>query len=181
MNKAMFLDRDGVINEDLGYVYKHDDFRFIDGIFKFCRTAREMGYLLIVTTNQAGIARGYYTEDDFDRLNEWMLGEFAVQGVQVDKVYYCPYCPDNGIGEYRRESNERKPSPGMLLKARDEFDIDLAQSVLVGDKDSDIEAGRRAGVGKLFVLKGKYEVSCCPPAVAVTGFEQLTSLLQDRD
>ena len=177
MNKAVFLDRDGVINEDLGYVHKHEDFLFVDGIFEFCRAAQEKGYLLIVVTNQSGIARGYFTEGEFDRLTEWMLGEFTSRGIRIDRVYYCPYCPDNGIGNYKCDSYDRKPNPGMILKARDELGIDLSQSVLVGDKDSDIMAGQEAGVGKIFVLKGKYEILCCPPASLVTDLAQLAKAI----
>ena len=156
MTKAVFLDRDGVINEDAGYVYSPECFRFLEGIFEFCRTAQELGYLLIIITNQAGIARGYYSEEDFQRLNVWMLDEFMKKGVDIAEVYYCPYHPEHGVGQYKLDSNDRKPNPGMIFKARADFDIDLHNSILIGDKESDIEAGRRAGVGKLVFLKGKY-------------------------
>ena len=159
MNKALFLDRDGVINEDTGYVYLPEDFRFIDGIFELCRTAQELGYHVIVITNQAGIARGYYTQEDFRRLNEWMLMEFKNQGAAITAVYYCPYHPEHGIGEYKQDSYDRKPNPGMILRAGDEYSIDLSRSVLIGDKDSDIEAGRRAGVGRIMALKGRYPLT----------------------
>lgn len=153
MNKALFLDRDGVINVEKNYVYRIDDFEFIPSIFELARAAQQAGYLLIVITNQAGIARGYYSEDDFHRLTEWMLNQFACQGVTIDKVYYCPYHPDEGRGSYKRESLDRKPNPGMILRGKDELKLDLGSSILVGDKESDIEAGRRAGVGKLILLE----------------------------
>ena len=160
MNRAVFLDRDGVINEDVGYIYKPEEFHFIDGIFELCRTAQELGYLLIIVTNQAGIARGHYTEEDFRDLNDWMISELRRNSVDITAVFYCPYHPECGIGHYKRDSFDRKPHPGMIFKARDEFDIDLSKSFLIGDKDSDIEAGRNAGVGELILLKGKYQISC---------------------
>lgn len=157
MNKAVFLDRDGVINEDGRYIYRIDDFKFKDGIFEFCRAAQEKGYLLIVVTNQSGIARGYYTEEDFLKLNEWMCGKFREEGIMIRKVYYCPYHPTKGIGKYKVDSYDRKPNPGMLERAAKEFDIDLKHSVVIGDKDSDMQAGRAASVGKLVLLPGAYE------------------------
>ena len=157
MSKALFLDRDGVINEDTGYVCQPEDFRFIEGIFELCSTALGLGYLIIVITNQAGIARGYYAEEEFHSLNEWMLMEFEKQGIDIAAVYHCPYHPEYGIGKYKAESFDRKPEPGMIFKARDEHGIDLSRSVLIGDKDSDIEAGRRAGVGRNLLLRGKYQ------------------------
>jgi D-glycero-D-manno-heptose 1,7-bisphosphate phosphatase len=177
VNKAVFLDRDGVINEDTGYVCKQEDFRFKDGIFEFCRAARKKGYLLIVVTNQAGIARGCYTEDDFRKLTDWMRARFSDWGVKIDAVYSCPYHPTHGLGAYKRDSFDRKPNPGMILKARDAFDINLAGSVLIGDKNSDIEAGRRAGVGRLVFLRGRYDfdpaedVTVCDGLSAVDVFE----------
>lgn len=144
---ALFLDRDGVINEDSGYTHRIDDFVFMPGIFELCRHARRAGWHLIVVTNQAGIGRGLYTEADFHELTQWMKQRFSMEGAPLDAVYFCPFHPQEGVGEYRRESVFRKPSPGMLLGARDDFAIDMAGSVLVGDKWSDVDAGCRAGVG----------------------------------
>jgi D-glycero-D-manno-heptose 1,7-bisphosphate phosphatase len=146
MRKALFLDRDGIINEDRGYVIRPTDFLFIDGIFNLCRAAMESDFEIIVVTNQAGIARGFYTERDFVDLTKWMLGRFEKQGVVIQKVYYSPFHPTSGIGEYRKDSFCRKPNPGMILAARDEFGFNLSRSMLLGDKMSDIEAGQRAGV-----------------------------------
>ncbi len=157
MNRAVILDRDGVINEDSGYLYKPEDFTFIEGIFHFCRAARQKGYLIIIVTNQSGIARGYYTEEDFLRLSDWMCNKFEEQGILIGRIYYCPYHPTEGIGRYKRDSYDRKPNPGMILKARDDFDLDLKHSIIIGDRDSDMIAGRKAGVGKLLLLPGKYE------------------------
>jgi len=143
---ALFLDRDGVINVEKKYVWRIADFEFVPGIFELCRAARALGLLPIVVTNQAGIGRGYYTEEDFLKLTAWMLDTFRTQGIHIGRVYHCPYHPTEGIGHYRRESPDRKPNPGMILKAQEDFGLDLSRSVLVGDKDSDIAAGRAAGV-----------------------------------
>ena len=167
VKKAVFIDRDGVINEDFGYVFQPRDFRFIGGIFDFCHVAQSRGYLLIVVTNQAGIARGYYSEHDFRILNDWMLKEFETRGVHITHVYYCPYHPSLGIGHYKRESEDRKPNPGMILRARDDYGIDLVQSLLIGDKDSDIEAGQAAGIGTLIALKGKYPITEKPSVIRI--------------
>lgn len=144
---AVFLDRDGVINEETGYVHKTGEFRFIDGVFDACLKISKAGYRLIVITNQAGIARGYYTEDDFHHLTKWMLDEFRQRGINIADVYYCPHHPVHGTGAYRRDCDCRKPAPGMILRAAREHSLDLRRSILVGDKATDIEAGRAAGVG----------------------------------
>ncbi|MBI3901590.1 MAG: HAD family hydrolase [Nitrosomonadales bacterium] len=147
MKKALFLDRDGIINLDQGYVYQPEKFEFVEGIFDVCRYADEQGYLLVVVTNQAGIGRGYYTEQDFQNLTQWMLGQFAKQDITITAVYHCPYHPQAGIGDFRKESFDRKPNPGMLLRAQSDLALDLKESMLVGDKESDIEAAINAGVG----------------------------------
>jgi D-glycero-D-manno-heptose 1,7-bisphosphate phosphatase len=144
---ALFLDRDGVINQDHHYVIKKEDFEFIEGIFEVCRHAKQLGYLLIVVTNQAGIGRGYYTEQDFLQLMDWMCRVFRDQNAPIDKIYYCPSHPEAGIGPYKTDSPFRKPAPGMILQAAQEYSIDLSRSVLIGDKESDILAGTAAGVG----------------------------------
>ena len=128
-SRALFLDRDGVINIDHAYVCKTEDFQFVDGIFDLCRHASKLGYLILVITNQAGIGRGYYTEQDFQNLTRWMCGIFKNEGVDIDKVYFCPYHPEHGVGKYKMDSPLRKPRPGMILQAEDEFGIDLTTSV----------------------------------------------------
>ncbi len=151
--RALFLDRDGVINVEKNYVHRIEDFEFLPGIFELTATARDLGFALVVVTNQAGIGRGYYTEADYRQLTDWMLGVFRERGIPMDGVYHCPYHPTAGIGEYRRESFDRKPNPGMILRARDDLGLNLAASILIGDKDTDMAAGRAAGVGHLLLLQ----------------------------
>lgn len=142
-NKALFLDRDGTINVEKNYVYKIDDFEFIPGIFDLIRKYRNQGFLIFIVTNQSGIARGYYTHKDFEKLNNWMLNEFEKQGIKITNVYYCPHHP-----EISGECYCRKPKPGMIQQALNEFNISAVNSVLIGDKKRDILAGENAGVGK---------------------------------
>jgi D-glycero-D-manno-heptose 1,7-bisphosphate phosphatase len=149
----LFLDRDGVINVDSGHVHQRELFEFKPGIFELCRAAQASGYLLIVVTNQAGIARGYYSESDFHKLTDWMTAQFSEKQVNIARVYYCPYHPVLGIGKYRYDSPDRKPNPGMLLRAQSDLNLDLASSVLVGDKMSDILAAQAAGVGTQILLQ----------------------------
>lgn len=150
---ALFLDRDGVINEYRPYVHRIEDFRFIEGIFELVAAAGHAGYLTIVVTNQAGIGRGLYTEEDFWRLTDWMMARFGDHGCRIDRVEFCPTHPQHGIGRYRVDSECRKPRPGMILQAARDFAIDLGQSILIGDKPSDIEAGLAAGVGTTVLFR----------------------------
>ena len=144
---AIFLDRDGVINHNYGYVCKQESFDFIDGIFDIAFCAYKLKYKLIIITNQAGIGRGYYTEDQFHRLTAWMCDQFSAAGSPIEHVYYSPYHPTAGIGKFLKDDYSRKPNPGMILQAQKDFFIDLNSSVLIGDKVSDIQAGISAGVG----------------------------------
>ena len=145
---ALFLDRDGVINIDRNYVYTRENFEFVDGIFELCREAKRLGYHVFVITNQAGIARGYYTEEDFRVLTEWMRNVFILEGCEISMVYYSPYHPEHGLGKYKCDTDCRKPKPGMILRASDDFCVDIGGSLLIGDKASDIEAGVAAGIGR---------------------------------
>jgi len=145
--RALFLDRDGVINHDAGYTSRIENIQFIEGIFDLCRSATQLGYLLIVVTNQAGIGRGYYSEEDFWILSEWMCKRFKAENVPIADVFYCPFHPEYGVGEYKKESFDRKPNPGMLLRAAEKHEIDMKHSIMIGDKDSDMQAARSAGVG----------------------------------
>lgn len=157
MNKAFFLDRDGVINIDHGYVHKTEEFDFLPGVFEACKRINDMGYKIIVVTNQAGIARGYYTEADFHLLTNHMIQQFKKNDVEITDVYFCPHHPDIDNEKYPRECDCRKPAPGMIIEASIKHDIDLSQSVMVGDKMSDIQAGIAAGININYGVKGRYE------------------------
>jgi D-glycero-D-manno-heptose 1,7-bisphosphate phosphatase len=158
--KALFLDRDGVINHEIGYLHRPEDVRFVDGIFSLCRTAQALGYALVVVTNQSGIARGLYTTADFEALMHWMSLQFAQEGIALTAVYHCPYHPTHGVGEYQRESEDRKPAPGMILRAARDHNLDLAKSLLVGDRCSDIAAANAAGLRQALLLHGTEAGSC---------------------
>jgi D-glycero-D-manno-heptose 1,7-bisphosphate phosphatase len=153
---AVFLDRDGVINQDTGYVATVDDFHFIDGAIEALQLLKKKGYCLVLVTNQSGIARGFFTENQFMHLTEWMDWSLADRDVDLDGIYYCPHHPTEGAAPYRQACNCRKPGPGMLLDAAKELDIDLANSYMVGDKTADLQAAQAAGVThKVLVRTGK--------------------------
>lgn len=177
--RALFLDRDGVVNEEVGYLHRAEDVRFVEGIFSLCRTAVGLGYRLIVVTNQAGIARGYYTEADFERLMVWMRAALRAEGVELDAVYFCPFHPEHGVGEYRREHEDRKPGPGMLLRGAREFGVSLAESVLVGDRCSDIGAANAAGLRQAFLVRGT-EAGCGGEYVEVGSLAEVEQWLMAR-
>lgn len=159
MKRALFLDRDGVVNVDRGYVHKPEHVEFVDGIFDVARAFAEKDFLTIIITNQAGIGRGYYTEETFRGLMRWMATKFEAAGGRIDAVYHCPHHPDHGVGAYKTHCACRKPAPGMLFAAIREHGIDPARSVLIGDKTSDIRAGEAAGVGALLLLSPSEELT----------------------
>ena len=152
--RALFLDRDGVINEEIGYLIRSEDVRFVPGIVSLCRTAQRLGYRLVVVTNQSGIARGLYSEEQFQELMAWMQEALGREGVCLDAVYHCPYHPEHGVGDYRREHEDRKPSPGMLRRAAADLGLSLEDSVMVGDRCSDVAAANAAGLRQAFLLEG---------------------------
>jgi D,D-heptose 1,7-bisphosphate phosphatase len=155
--KALFLDRDGIVNIDYGHVFKKEDFIFVDGIFELCKFFQDNGYLIFIVTNQAGIAKNYYDENDFKILTEWMLKEFSKNGINISDVYYCPHHPTEGNGKYLQKCYCRKPAPKMLTDIQEKYKISLKNSILIGDKETDIEAGERAGIGELVLIKSKYQ------------------------
>lgn len=144
--KALFLDRDGVINVDRGYVHTPENTEWMPGIFELVRAARLAGYLPIVVTNQAGIARGYYSELEFLAYTAWVHEQFRLHEAPLLATYFCPHHPQGRRGPYRRACECRKPEPGMLLQAIRDWAVDPAASMLLGDKDSDLDAARSAGV-----------------------------------
>lgn len=160
MRKALFLDRDGVINVDVDYAHRPDQIVFMDGIFELCRAAHARGYLLIVITNQSGIGRGLYSEEDFHALMQWMQERFKAEGAPLTAYYFCPHHAEHGLGDYKQACECRKPKPGMLLQAQREWNIDMAASIFIGDRQTDMEAAKAAGVGRsLLVAEGNLETA----------------------
>lgn len=156
MKKTVFLDRDGVINVDHGYVHKAEDFEFVPGVLEACARLKAAGFELVVVTNQSGIARGYYDEDQFGELCDWMVERFESAGAPLTAIYYCPHHPEKGIEPYVGQCQCRKPEPGMLLQAAKEYPLDMSASYMVGDKADDMRAGRAAGVkAQILVRTGK--------------------------
>ena len=149
MRKAVFLDRDGTINVDKGYVHRIEDWEWISGAIDAIAALNNAGFLVIVVTNQAGIARGYYTDKQVNELHAWVNRKLEKHGARIDGFYFCPHHP-----EFGEECECRKPLPGLLLQAKQDFDIDLANSWLVGDKAGDILAGMAAGVKPILVMTG---------------------------
>ena len=150
--KAIFLDRDGVVNKEKDYLYKLEDFEFIDDVFDVLKFFQSKGYLIFIITNQSGINRGFYSIEDYTKLTDWMLKKFKQQSIIISKVYFCPHRPDE-------QCKCRKPKPQMILEAKKEFDLDLKNSLLVGDKNSDIEAGKNAGITNLFLVATGHNIN----------------------
>lgn len=157
---ALFLDRDGVINQEIGYLSRPEEVRWVEGIFSLGRQARALGYRLVIVTNQSGIARGLYSTEQFQDLMTWMRAQLRAEGMEIDAVYHCPYHPVHGLGEWRREHQDRKPGPGMLLRAAKDLNLSLADSLLVGDRCSDIAAANAAGLRQAFLLGGTESTPC---------------------
>jgi D,D-heptose 1,7-bisphosphate phosphatase len=157
VNKAVFLDRDGTIIKDVGYLSSPDQIQFIPGSIEAIKKLKEAGYKVVVVTNQAGIARGLITEDMLQTvdkvLHKWILNG----GTHLDGIYYCPHHPEHGVYPYKQACECRKPHPGLIKKAEKDLNIDLSRSFMVGDKASDVEAGKRAGTRTIFVLSGRGE------------------------
>lgn len=147
MRKALFLDRDGVVNVEKNYLHKIEEFELVEGIVEVCRAYQENGYLIIIVTNQSGISRGYYNEEDFAALSQWMVEYFKTLGITITHIYHCPHHESiDGACECR------KPEPGMFIRAQKEYDLDMSHSVMIGDNERDIEAAQRAGVGMNILL-----------------------------
>ena len=152
LRRAAFLDRDGVINIDRGYVVRPEEFEFVDGVFEGASTLQRLGFALVIVSNQSGIGRGLYSEADLDVLNRWMLRQFEQRSIRIEGLFHCPHHPTEAIGRYRRDCDCRKPAPGMLLQAARELNLDLQRSALFGDRASDLQAAANAGVPLRYLL-----------------------------
>jgi D-glycero-D-manno-heptose 1,7-bisphosphate phosphatase len=159
LNKAIFLDRDGTINVDKDHLYKIEDFEFINGVPEQIGKWNKLGYLVIVVTNQAGVAKGLYTEADVQKLHEYINNELAKYEAHIDAFYFCPHHPEGKIEKYRLNCNCRKPGTGMLEKAIEDFDIDVNKSYLFGDKEWDIQAGEKVGLKSILVATNSFELN----------------------
>lgn len=154
MEKVIFLDRDGTINEEVNYLYKPEDMHLLPGVPEAIRLLKEDGFKIVVITNQAGIARGYYSCEDVERLHEYLNSMLEPVGAKIDRFYYCPHHPVHGIGIYKKECTCRKPGIGMFEMAEKEFPIDKNHSYMIGDKLLDVEAGRNYGIKGILVGTG---------------------------
>jgi len=153
LRPALFLDRDGVINRDKGYVSRIADFEWMPGAAACIRAFNARNWFVFIVTNQSGIARGLYTEEAMQTLHDWMLKELSNSHAEIDRIYHCPYHDEGEIPRYRKDSFDRKPKPGMLLQAMADFPVKRDASFLIGDKETDIQAAHAAGIGG-FLFKG---------------------------
>jgi len=183
MNKAIFLDRDGTINVDKEYIYKVEDFEFEEGAVKGLKILQSLGYQLIIITGQSGIGRGYYSEEDYHKFMDHMHLQLARHNLLIDGEYFCSHHPEKGIGKYKIDCNCRKPKTGMLEQAVKDFDIDLKESWVIGDKTDDIEMGRIASCKTILVKTGKagkdgnYKVS---PDYIVNNLEESAKIIKNE-
>ena len=149
--KTIFLDRDGVINKEVNYLHKIDDFEFIDGIFDACLHFQSLSYKIIIITNQSGISRGYYSHSDYQKVTQWMLDQFKYKNINILDVFHCPHGPDSTC-------DCRKPKPGMFLKAKDKYNIDMEKSWMIGDKERDTIAANSAGIDNTILIRSSHRI-----------------------
>ena len=149
--KTIFLDRDGVINKEVNYLHKIDAFEFIDGIFDTCQHFQSLGYKIIVITNQSGIYRGYYTENDYQKVTQWMLNQFVNEDITILDIFHCPHGPDSTC-------NCRKPKPGMFLNAKTKYNINMKNSWMIGDKEVDVLAANAAGIDNTILVRSSHRI-----------------------
>jgi rfaE bifunctional protein nucleotidyltransferase chain/domain len=178
LRKAAFLDRDGVINKDRAYVHRWEDFEFLPGAIEGMRRLQDAAYALVIVTNQSGMARGYYTENQYQELTTALRNELARQGVRLDGVYHCPHHPRGTVAELAIACNCRKPAPGMVLQAVRELGLSLPDSLLIGDKPGDIEAARAAGVGQAYQVQSDNPESAAHNPMADGHFASLLDCVE---
>ena len=154
MDRIVFLDRDGTLNEEVNYLHRKEDLHILPGVPQALALLKKAGYRLVVVTNQAGVARGYYTEEDVRNLHSYMNSLLEPQGAAIDGFYYCPHHPVHGVGVYKKNCQCRKPETGMFQMAEGEFPVDKARSFMIGDKLLDIEAGKKYGLTSILVGTG---------------------------
>lgn len=176
--KALFLDRDGVINKDHGYVHSMDNFELIDGIFDLCKIAKKNNYRIIIVTNQSGIAREYYSEEHFLNFMDALFNFFQKRNIFIDDFYYCPHHPSVKNVKYSKECLCRKPQPGMIIQALSDHNIDPSKSVLVGDQITDIKAGLSANINKLFLFAPENENHNYQGYTSVSNLESVGKYLE---
>lgn len=177
MNRGLLLDRDGVVNVEYGYVGTRDRFVFKLGLFPFLRAAIDKGYRIAIVTNQAGVARGLYTEDDYRDLTQWMLSGFRQEGIGIDCVLACFEYEDATLDRYKRQSFWRKPNPGMILEAAQTLKLDLPRSVMIGDRERDMQAAQSAGVGTALWLTEENPDPVLSGVTVIRDFAQALSML----
>jgi D-glycero-D-manno-heptose 1,7-bisphosphate phosphatase len=175
-SKAVFLDRDGVINSDRGYVSKWSEFELLPGVVRALADMQALGYRLIIVTNQSGIGRGFYTEGDFAALSTQLIDFLADHDVTLTAIYHCPHHPTEALGGYKKSCDCRKPQPGMVLRGVEDWRLNVEACALVGDKPSDIEAGRRASIGHLFQIGAEGEIAG-DGVTSVTGLPEVAKYL----
>jgi rfaE bifunctional protein nucleotidyltransferase chain/domain len=178
LNKAAFLDRDGVINQDKSYVYRWEDFEFVPGAIEGMQLLQEAGYLLVIVTNQSGLARGYYNEEQYQALSKQMLDALGQKDVDVAGIYHCPHHPSGVVQDLNIVCHCRKPEPGLIVRAARELHLSLSDSLLIGDKPSDIQAARAAGVGKAYIVASNNAESIIEQAYADGHFDSLLACVQ---
>ena len=150
--KTIFLDRDGVINKEIGYLHRIEDFKFIDGVFEACLSFKKLDYQIIIISNQSGIARGYFTLLDYEKLTKWMINQFSKKNISILDVFFCPHGP-------KSKCSCRKPKPGMLVDAKNKYNIDLEKSWMIGDKETDIESANLAGISNTILVRSGHIIN----------------------
>jgi len=177
-DRAVFLDRDGVINVDRGYTHRVEDFQFVPGSPEAMALLQAAGWRLVVVTNQSGIARGLFASEDYERFTAHLRAQLQARGVHLDAVFHCPHLPDAAVAAYRQACGCRKPGPDMLLRAASELTLDIAGSVIVGDRLSDVQAGRAAGVGRCVLVRSGQPIDADEARQADGVFDNLAACAQ---